>query len=71
MVTLVIVLTVLKLFRGGKNVVRKGSWGELPSSSVTTKPSSYTDLRDACLFAEFSHNCARIPNIFAQNVYKL
>ena len=27
------------------------------------------DLRDACLFAEFSHNCARIPNNLAQKVY--
>ena len=27
------------------------------------------DLRDACLFAEFSHNCARISNNLAQKVY--
>ena len=33
------------------------------SLAVTTKPSTKTDLRDARLFADFSHNCARIPNI--------
>ena len=41
------------------------------SLAVTTKPSTKTDLRDARLFADFSHNCARIPNISEQNLYPI
>ena len=33
--------------------------------------SNYDAVKHAFLSAEFSHNCARIPNIFAQKVYPI